>query len=89
MCSIWDKSLIGECSNMRTVKDTNGNEYYVASVITSDDPNYAQIYPNHWQVNIGQSLYSDGKPIPESGITLPENIARRWLKNEIRLELGA
>ena len=27
-----------------TVKDTNGNEYYVAGVITSDYPNVNQIY---------------------------------------------
>lgn len=72
---------------LRTVKDTNGNEYYVAGVITSDEPNHAQIYPSHWQVNIGQSLYSNGKPVPESGISLPKDIARRWLKNEIRVKI--
>lgn len=70
-----------------TVKDTNGNEYYVAGVITSDYPNVNQIYPGHWQVNIGQSLDPSGKPVPESGITLPEHLAKRWLNNEIRIKL--
>ena len=69
-----------------TVKDTNGKEYYVAGVITSDYPNVNQIYPGHWQVNIGENLYPDGKPIPESSITLPMDIAKRWLRNEIRVK---
>ena len=73
---------------LKTVKDINGNEYYVVSVITSDYPNHAQIYPNHWQVNIGQSLYRNGKPEPERGISLPKDIAKRWLKNEIRVKIG-
>lgn len=72
---------------VRTVKDINGNEYYVASVITSDYPNHAQIYPNHWLVNIGQSLYPNGKPRPDIGVCLREDIAERWLKNEIRVKV--
>ena len=73
---------------LRTVKDTNGNEHYVVNVITSDEPNHAQITPNHWQVDIGQSLYPNGKPRPDRGICLPEDIAKRWLKNEIRVKIG-
>ena len=73
---------------LRTVKDTNGNEHYVVNVITSDEPNHAQITPNHWQVDIGQSLYPNGKPRPDRGICLPEDIAKRWLKNKIRVKIG-
>ncbi len=65
---------------LRTVKDTNGNEYFVAGVIRSD-------YPNHWQVNIGQSLYPNGKPRPDRGVCLPKDIAERWFKNEIRVKI--
>lgn len=72
---------------MKKVKDTDGNEYYVAGVITSDYPNNAQIHPGHWQVNIGQNLYPSGKPIPEGGITLPSYIAERWINGEIKVKL--
>ena len=72
---------------MKTVKDTKGNKYYVAGVISGDEAIRAQIYPGHCQVNIGQSLDPSGKPVPESGITLPEHLAKRWLNNEIGIKL--
>ncbi|MFZ9080314.1 MAG: hypothetical protein ACO23H_17405 [Alphaproteobacteria bacterium] len=73
---------------MNTVTDTNGHKWFVAGIISSDEPgNPSQITPGFCQVNIGQNLDSQGKPIPESGITLPIALAKRWIANEIRVKI--
>tara|TARA_R110001599_G_scaffold286104_2_gene488612 strand:+ start:524 stop:703 length:180 start_codon:yes stop_codon:yes gene_type:complete len=58
---------------MQTVKDTNGSLWKVYKVI----PGKAH---NHTQINIG-------KKCAESGLTVPDNIAERWLRGEIRVEV--
>jgi len=58
---------------MQTVQDINGNVWNVYKVI----PGKAH---NHTQINIG-------KTCAESGITVPDYIAERWLKGEIRVEV--
>ena len=73
---------------MNTVTDTNGRKWYVAGVISSDVPgNPNQITPGFCQVNIGQNLDARGHAIPESGITLPIALAKRWIANEIRVKI--
>ena len=58
---------------MQTVKDTNGSLWKVYK----DIPGKAH---NHTQINIG-------KTCAESGITVPDYLAERWLKGEIRVEV--
>lgn len=65
---------------MQQVKDTSGEIWNVYKVVPSTGPGGNQIYSGCTQINIG-------KKCSERAITLPDNLAERWIAGEIRVKV--